>query len=86
MNTEESGKKLWNDFVKINAKYTDAPIPEIIYFGDNKTDADECAELVAKGTKQATSTSLWWLEKNGQNLRKFGDFYIITNWAAEGTA
>jgi uncharacterized protein YhfF len=37
--------------------------PSSFYFCDNKKDADQCAELVVKGIKQATATSLWWYKK-----------------------
>lgn len=53
------------------------------YFCDNKKDADECAELVVSGVKQATSPSLWWFESNNEPLPKVGDLNIVTNWDGE---
>ena len=55
-------------------------IPPSFYFCDNEIDAIECAELVVKGIKQATATSLWWYEKNNEPLPNIGDCYVITDW------
>lgn len=46
----------------------------------NKKDADECADLVVKKIKQATSPSVWWFEKNKEELPKVGDIAIVTDW------
>ncbi|WP_224484014.1 ASCH domain-containing protein [Robertkochia aurantiaca] len=84
MNQEEvntvSTDLIWNEFL---AGHPDNPIrekPESFYFCDNKTDADECADLVVKGIKQATATSLWWYEKHNESLPEVGDQYIVTDW------
>ena len=84
MNEVEKRKDLitrfWLNFIK---KYPDNKIKEIpisFYFCDNEKDANECAELVVKGIKRATATSLWWFEKNNESLPKTGDQFIITNW------
>lgn len=53
------------------------------YFCDNEHDADECAGLVIKGIKRATSPSLWWYQANNEALPKVGDLNIITNWRGE---
>lgn len=57
-----------------------------ISFCDNEIDADECAELVEKGIKRATATSLWWFEKNNESLPKVGDQYIVTDWSGNAKA
>ena len=59
----QSVENLWNDFLKDNPNNKRKETPLSFYFCDNKKDADECAELVVKGIKKATATSLWWFEK-----------------------
>ncbi|MFK3869825.1 ASCH domain-containing protein [Pseudoalteromonas rhizosphaerae] len=53
------------------------------HFCDNQIDADECAALVLKGIKQATTTSLYWFEHSKEALPKVGDLAIFTNWHGE---
>lgn len=78
--------ELWEEFGYYNSEFKNQPLPEIMYFCDNKKDADECAQLVADGIKQATSTSLWWYETNEHPLPRTGNIYIITNWEGRATA
>ena len=82
----KSVENLWNDFIKNTPHNKTKEIPLSFYFCDNKKDADECAELVVKGIKQATATSLWWFEKNNEPLPKIGEQYIITDWAGNAKA
>jgi len=82
----ESAEKMWEAFL---IKYPDNPIkkaPISFYFCDNEKDANECADLVVNGIKQATATSLWWFEKNKEPLPKVGDQFIITDWAGNAKA
>lgn len=83
---DESVIKLWNNFLQKRSEYKNMPMPESLYFCDNEKDADECAELVAEGTKQATSTSLWWFETNHHPLPEPGNIYIVTNWYGQAKA
>ncbi|WP_440876773.1 ASCH domain-containing protein [Thalassotalea sp. PLHSN55] len=53
------------------------------HFCDNEQDADECAELVLKGVKKATSPSLWWFKANNEALPKVGELNIVTRWNGE---
>lgn len=78
--------ELWIGFIQNNPKFKDRTMPESWYFCDNKKDADECAQLVVDGVKQATSTSMWWFETNNHPLPKIGDLYIITNWEGKAYA
>ena len=50
------------------------------HFCDNEVDANECADLVVKGIKRATSPSLWWHQANNEPLPQVGDLNIVTNW------
>lgn len=76
----------WKNFQENNPKYNNHNKPVSFYFCDNKKDADECAELVVKKIKQASSPSVWWFEKNNEELPKIGDLAIVTNWNGEPKA
>lgn len=82
----KSVENLWNEFLKDNPNNKIKKTPISFYFCDNKKDADECAELVLKGIKQATATSLWWFEKNNEPLPKVSDQYIVTDWNGNAKA
>lgn len=84
--TSSAITKFWNDFVNENSDYKDHDLPNAWYFCDNQKDANECAELVIKGIKQATATSLWWYETNKHPLPQIGDINIVTNWKGEPKA
>ena len=53
------------------------------HFCDNKKDADECADLVLRGEKQATASLNWWYETKQETMPKVGDLFIVTNWTGE---
>lgn len=82
----QSVENLWNDFLKDNPNNKRKETPLSFYFCDNKKDADECAELVVKGIKKATATSLWWFEKNNEQLPKIGDQFVVTDWDGNAKA
>ncbi len=77
---------LWKDFIKENPNNKIKETPASFYFCDNEKDANECAELVVKGIKQATATSLWWFKKNNESLPKIGNQYIVTDWNGNAKA
>ena len=83
---KQSVENLWSDFIQENPENKNKETPISFYFCDNKKDADECAELVVKGIKRATATSLWWFEKNNEILPKIGDQYIVTDWDGNAKA
>lgn len=78
--SKNSIKEFWNKFLTLNPENPRKEIPVSYYFCDNEIDANECADLVSKGIKKATATSLWWFEKNKEPLPKIGDQAIITDW------
>jgi len=82
----KSIENFWNEFLNKNPNNRIKEMPESFYFCDNEKDANECAELVVKGIKQATATSLWWYEKNNEPLPKIGDQFIITDWKGNAKA
>ena len=75
----------WNTFQENHPEYADVK-PLTYHYCDNKKDADECADLVVKKIKQATSPSVWWFEKYNEEFPKIGDLAIITNWDGEPKA
>ena len=70
----------WKEFQNKNSEYNNIQQPPSFFFCDNKKDADECAELVVRKIKQATSPSVWWFKKNNEPFPKIGDLAIVTNW------
>lgn len=77
---------LWNKFLSKNPNIKTKEIPPSFYFCDNEIDANECAELVVKGIKQATATSFWWFENNNEPLPKISDLSIVTDWQGNAKA
>lgn len=76
----------WKEFQKKNNYYKNNQQPQSFFFCANKKDADECAELVVKKIKQATSPSVWWFKKNNESFPKVGELAIVTNWDGEPKA
>jgi len=76
----------WKVFQEKHPEYANMNQPQSHHYCDNKKDADECAKLVAKKIKQATSPSVWWFEKHQEEFPKIGDLAIVTNWAGEPKA
>ncbi|RKN82597.1 ASCH domain-containing protein [Ulvibacterium marinum] len=79
-----SARNMWGDFLDAHLEFAFVDAPNVIHFCDNETDANECAELVKKGTKKATSDSLLGLQYRKETLPKIGDFIVVTDW--EGKA
>lgn len=82
----KSVEHLWIEFINAFPDNLNKKIPESFYFCDNEKDANECVELVVKGIKQATATSLWWYKKNKAPLPKVGDQFVITDWKGNAKA
>jgi len=82
---KKSVEILWNNYINKSTKKK-IKTPPSFYFCDNEFDANECADLVVKGIKRATATSLWWYKKNNESLPKIGDQYIITDWNGNAKA
>ena len=76
---KKSIHRFWQKFLN-NHVLGKLPCPPSFYFCDNRQDADACASLVVKGTKQATAPSLWWFDKYKENRPEVGDYHIITKW------
>ncbi len=50
------------------------------HFCSTQPAADELAELVLKGEKRGTATSIWSLEAEEEPMPEVGDVSIITDW------
>ncbi len=70
----------WKEFQNEMPEYSGVETPPSYYFCDNEKDADECAELVSEGIKQATTHSLPGLQINEKKLPATGDMAIVTDW------
>ena len=83
--THPSVANLWQKFRLQNPDVAEDP-PFAFYFCDRQEDADTCAELVVKGQKQATASSLVELELSGEKVSQPGDYFVITDFAGQARA
>lgn len=75
---------MWQEFLALQEPPSEeAPACSHWHFCDNQPDADECARLVVRGEKRASSPSLWSFESRQEPLPQAGDLHVITNWAGE---
>ncbi|TDS17512.1 ASCH domain-containing protein [Sphingobacterium paludis] len=73
-------KEYWAEFQKRNPLYNLVPLPVCYYFCDNEKDANDCAELVQKGIKRATTHAVSSLQIFNEKLPAVGDIAVITDW------
>jgi uncharacterized protein YhfF len=59
------------------------PMPPAWGFGDGPEMADELGRLVHEGIKQATCSSLWEIEHDGESIPQPGDLSIILDGHGE---
>ena len=79
---DKSVAKMWEryldsigeDISSTSKKYTSW------YFANTEKDANELAELVLKGQKKATASSLLIYEDEGEPIPRAGELSIITDW------
>lgn len=79
-----SARNMWGDYLDAHIEHAFVDTPKVLHFRDNEKDANECAKLVKKGIKRATSPSLLGIQYRKEALPKIGDFIIVTDW--EGNA
>ncbi len=79
-----SARAMWGDYLDAHLEHAFEEAPKVVHFCNNELDADHCADLVKKGIKKATSSSLLGLQYRKEQLPKIGDFMVVTNW--EGKA
>ncbi|HHL32214.1 MAG TPA: ASCH domain-containing protein [Oceanospirillales bacterium] len=85
-NNNESIKKIWQDFITKNPQYGHRQRPASFYFCSNQKAADDCAQLVVKGIKQATTSSKWHYDFKQEKFASVGDMFIITDWCGKACA
>ncbi len=78
-----SARNMWGDYLDKHLEDAFVEAPKTIHFCDNEKDANECATLVKKGIKKATSHSLLGIQCRKENLPKIGDFKVITDWSGK---
>lgn len=83
MENNRSAKNLWEDYLDKHLEGAFVKDPKVERFCDNEKDANECATLVEKGIKKATTHSLLGLQLRNEPLPKIGDFRIVTDWAGQ---
>ncbi len=85
MSESSSVEQMWDAFVLARPEAaTHGGRYTAWHFCDNQADADELAELVLAGRKQATAGALWAYEDEGEELPLVGDYSVVTDW--NGTA
>ena len=80
-----SSQALWTRYRSAHPEAPPSPVG-VFHFCDNRNDADLCADLVLRGVKRATATSLAELELAGSPLPQVGDLSIVTRWNGEAVA
>jgi uncharacterized protein YhfF/GrpB-like predicted nucleotidyltransferase (UPF0157 family) len=73
----------WRRFVASTGRAGEDRFYEAFYFSDREEVANELAELVLRGIKQATAASVWSHDEEGKRIPRPGDLSIVTDWAGE---
>ena len=71
----------WQEFLEKTHKQSSTNYFEAFYFGLEEDLANELLQLVLKGIKKATASSLYAFEKTDNRIPQVGDFSIVTDWA-----
>lgn len=86
MNSEHpSVRKMWKNYLNSFGETPQNTTREYSawHFCNTQDAADKLAELVLRGEKRGTATSLWSIEAEGESLPFAGELSIITNWNGE---
>ena len=73
--------RFWDEFALATGGANEERFYEAFFFGDSETLANELAELVLSGRKQATAGALWSFEVEGKRLPQAGELSIVTDWS-----
>lgn len=85
MGVSQSVTDMWSALAKARPDLVDEHTTYTAWhFCDNKSDADELAELVLDGRKRATAALRWAYEFDNEPLPLVGDLSVVTDW--EGRA
>lgn len=72
-------EQYWQHFINDYPQYRHQNYISFAFCGEGHPMADELAELVKKGIKQATSSLAILYDKTGEDMPKVGDISIILN-------
>ncbi len=72
--------KFWQEFQNNTDEVTPDTYVEYFHFDLNRKDSDFLLDLVLKGKKQATASSLYYFEKTGEKIPEVGDYFIVTDF------
>jgi uncharacterized protein YhfF len=70
----------WVEYLSEADRDPDTPVFDVFHFGDNRSDANELADLVLRGRKLATASLLWEYETGGKRQPQAGDLSVVTDW------
>ena len=70
----------WVGYLSESGQDPDTPVHDVFHFDDNKSDANELAELVLRGRKLATASLLWEYEMGAKRPPQAGDLSVVTDW------
>ncbi len=79
---DSSVKKMWREYLESigETPKTTSKSYTAWHFCSTQLAADQLAQLVLKGEKRATATSLWSLEVEEEPLPQVGELSVITDW------
>jgi uncharacterized protein YhfF len=75
-----SYEEYWNKFKLLAGLDESVRYSDVYYFGLDEKLANELLDLVLKGKKQATTSSIESFIKGGIPLPKVGNYYILTSY------
>lgn len=70
----------WDRFLTQKHLPKDTTYLESFYFDITKESANHLCDLVLKGIKRATASSLYHYEATGESMPKVGDYSIVTDY------
>lgn len=73
----------WHRFLIKTNLPKDTTYLESFYFDTSKESADHLCDLVLKGIKKATASSLYHYQATGEEMPKVGDYSVVTNFRGE---
>jgi uncharacterized protein YhfF len=74
--------EMWEEYTSLTGKDRHTPY-QSLHFCNNKTDANELAELTRSGIKKATASLYQCYALENEPLPEVGDLIVITNWDKE---
>lgn len=72
--------KFWQEFLAETNRQSDTVYYEAFYFGSNEQSANELLELVLKGRKKATASSVQAYALANEPFPEIGELSIVTDW------